>query len=262
MIRLDKLLSHAGLGSRSSVKKLLRLGAVTVNGKTVFDASVRVDEENDAVTVRGKKIEVRRAVYLMMHKPSGFVCANRDGLHETVFDLLGDAYRTPFFEENLHTIGRLDCDTEGLLILTTDGEFTHRITSPKSECGKTYFVRLAKKVRSAEGSAYVSECAKGVHIAAEGREKEADCKSARLVWFESDEANDNEKVDADECTLTIYEGKFHEVKRIFSALGNEVVYLKRIAIGALMLDESLEKGGWRELSEDEIELLRRIGKPL
>ena len=251
MIRLDKLLSHAGLGSRSSVKKLLRSGAVTVNGKTVFDASVRVDEENDAVTVRGKKIEVRRAVYLMMHKPSGFVCANRDGLHETVFDLLGDAYRTPFFEENLHTIGRLDCDTEGLLILTTDGEFTHRITSPKSECGKTYFVRLAKKVRSAERAAYVSKCAKGVHIAAEGREKEADCKSAELVWLGSGD-------EKDECTLTIYEGKFHEVKRIFSALGNEVVYLKRIAIGALRLDESLEKGDWRELSEDEIELLYRI----
>ena len=138
-----------------------------------------------------------------------------------------------------------------MYILTTDGELTHRITSPKSECGKTYFVRLAKKVRSAEGSAYVSECAKGVHIAAEGREKEADCKSAELVWLGSGD-------EKDECTLTIYEGKFHEVKRIFSALGNEVVYLKRIAIGALRMDESLERGGCRELSEDEIELLSRI----
>ena len=253
MIRLDKLLSHGGLGSRSSVKKLLRSGAVTVNGKSVFDSSMRVDEEKDIVAADGKKIEIRKALYLMMYKPSGYVCAKRDGLHRTVFDLLGDAYRTPFFEDNLHTIGRLDCDTEGLLILTTDGELTHRITSPKSECGKTYFVRLAKKVRSAEGSAYVSECAKGVHIAAEGREKEADCKSARLVWLGSGD-------EKDECTLTIYEGKFHEVKRIFSALGNEVVYLKRIAIGALRMDESLERGGCRELSEDEIELLSRIGK--
>ena len=258
MIRLDKLLSHGGLGSRSSVKKLLRSGAVTVNGKSAFDSSMRVDEEKDIVVADGKKIEIRKVLYLMMYKPSGCVCAKRDGLHRTVFDLLGDAYRTPFFEDNLHTIGRLDCDTEGLLILTTDGGLTHRITSPKSECGKTYFVRLAKKVRSAERAAYVSTCAKGVHIAAEGREKEADCKSARLVWLGSGAANDNE--DADECTLTIYEGKFHEVKRIFSALGNEVVYLKRIAIGALALDASLSSGEYRELSENEIELLGRIGK--
>ena len=256
MIRLDKLLSHGGLGSRSSVKKLLRSGAVTVNGKNVFDSSLRVDEEKDTVAADGKKIEIRKNVYLMMHKPSGCVCAKRDGLHRTVFDLLDDAYRTPFFEDNLHTIGRLDCDSEGLLILTTDGELTHRITSPKSECGKTYFVRLAKKVQSAEMAAYVSACAKGVHIAAEGREKEADCKSAELVWLGNGTANDNGV--ADECTLTIYEGKFHEVKRIFSALGNEVVYLKRIAIGTLRLDESLERGGRRELSEDEIKVLSRI----
>ena len=151
MIRLDKLLSHGGLGSRSSVKKLLRSGAVTVNGNSVSDASIRIDDENDVVAVRGKRIEVRKAVYLMMHKPSGFVCAKRDGLYETVFDLLGDPYRTPFFEENLHTIGRLDCDTEGLLILTTDGALTHRITAPKSECGKTYVVRLAKKFEAKKG---------------------------------------------------------------------------------------------------------------
>ncbi len=151
MIRLDKLLSHGGLGSRSSVKKLLRLGAVTVNGKSVFDSSMRVDEEKDIVAADGKKIEIRKALYLMMYKPSGYVCAKRDGLHRTVFDLLGDAYRTPFFEDNLHTIGRLDCDTEGLLILTTDGELTHRITSPKSECGKTYVVRLAKKFEAKKG---------------------------------------------------------------------------------------------------------------
>ena len=251
MIRLDKLLAHGGLGSRSSVKKLLRSGAVTVNGKSVFDPSLHIDEDRDVVAADGKKVEIRKEVYFMMHKPSGYVCAKRDGLHQTVFDLLGDAYRTPFFEDNLHTIGRLDCDTEGLLILTTDGELTHRITSPKSECGKTYFVRLSNKVRSGEAADYVSECAQGVHIAAEGREKEVDCKSARLVWLGSGD-------EKDECTLTIYEGKFHEVKRIFSALGNEVVYLKRIAIGALRLDESLEKGEWRELSEDEIELLYRI----
>ena len=151
MIRLDKLLSHGGLGSRSSVKKLLRSGAVTVNGNSVSDASIRIDDENDVVAVRGKRIEVRKAVYLMMHKPSGFVCAKRDGLYETVFDLLGDPYRTPFFEENLHTIRRLDCDTEGLLILTTDGALTHRITAPKSECGKTYVVRLAKKFEGKKG---------------------------------------------------------------------------------------------------------------
>ncbi|WP_314988350.1 pseudouridine synthase [uncultured Campylobacter sp.] len=224
---------------------------MTVNGNSVSDASIRIDDENDIVAVLGKRIEVRKAVYLMMHKPSGFVCAKRDGLYETVFDLLGDPYRTPFFEENLHTIGRLDCDTEGLLILTTDGALTHRITATKSECGKTYVVRLAKKVRSEEGAAYVCKCAQGVHIEPEGREKEADCKSAELVWLGSGD-------EKDECTLTIYEGKFHEVKRIFSALGNEVVYLKRTAIGTLRLDESLERGGCRELSEDEIELLYRI----
>ena len=255
MIRLDKLLSHGGLGSRSSVKKLLRSGAVTVNGKTVFDSSIRIDEACDAVAACGKKIEIRNEIYLMMHKPSGFVCAKRDGLHRTVFDLLGDSYRTPFLEDNLHTIGRLDCDTEGLLILTTDGALTHRITSPKSECGKTYFVRLAKKEGGAEQAEYVKRCAEGVHIPPEENEKEADCKSARLVWLGSGD-------EKDECTLTIYEGKFHEVKRIFAALGNEVVYLKRIAIGELALDASLSSGEYRELTEDEIERLSRFGKPL
>ena len=249
--RLDKILAHEGFGSRQDVKSLMHSGTVTVNGTVVTDPSSKADPDSDIVAVDGEELELRTFVYLMMNKPQDYVSANKDGLHGTVFDLLGDSYHTPYLEEHLHIIGRLDIDTEGLLLFTTDGELTHMITSPKSHRSKTYFVRLRDAVGKALQAEYEKRCLEGVHIPPEGNEAEADCLPSHIVWHGGDVSETNE------CELTIFEGKYHEVKRIFSVLGNEVVFLKRLSIGALQLDPALACGEYRELTDTEVQLLRQ-----
>ena len=165
--------------------------------------------------------------------------------HQTVFDFLDEQYRTPYFEEKLHLVGRLDIDTEGLLLFTTDGAMTHKITSPKTHYPKSYFVRLAHKEDKNSQEKIFTEFKKGIHIAPEANDPEADCKPVEALEWLSD----------DECVLTITEGKFHQVKRMFKAVGNEVVYLKRLSIGSLKLDETLKPGEYRELTSDEVENL-------
>ena len=179
-----------------------------------------------------------------MNKMQGVVSANKDGLHQTAFDFLSDEYKTPYLQEHLHIVGRLDIDTEGLLFFTTDGALTHKIISPKTHFPKQYFVRLKKSESKTRQEEIKELFFKGIHIPPEGNESEADCKSADLVWQSENEA-----------LLTITEGKFHQVKRMFAAVENEVVYLKRISIGPLKLDESLALGEYRELTDDEISLL-------
>ena len=148
--RLDKILSHAGFGTRKDAKKILRKGLVTVNGEVVRDFDFKLDMEADELCVDGERVESEQYLYLMMNKPADHVCANKDGLHETVFSLLEDCYRTPYFESHLHLVGRLDIDTEGLLLFTTDGDLTHRLISPKTLCPKKYFVRLQKAIGAGE----------------------------------------------------------------------------------------------------------------
>jgi 16S rRNA pseudouridine516 synthase len=240
--RLDKILSHEGYGTRKSVKHFVRTHEVLVNGKATVDPSSHFDTENDVLSVDGEVLSFKKNVYLMMNKKADYVCANKDGLHETVFSGLEDKYRTGFMAEHLHLIGRLDIDTEGLLIFTTDGELTHRLTSPKTHCPKTYFVRLSHSVNDAEYADYSDKFAKGIHIEREDNEDEADLESAKLARG----PNENEML------LTIYEGKYHQVKRMFKAVGNEVIYLKRLSIGSLSLDESLNLGSYREMTDDEV----------
>jgi 16S rRNA pseudouridine516 synthase len=249
--RLDKLLSHEGFGSRQDVKILMHSGAVTVNGSVVTDPASKADPDSDVISVDGEELSLRTFVYLMMNKPQNYVSANKDGLHRTVFDLLDDSYHTPYLEEHLHIIGRLDIDTEGLLLFTTDGELTHVITSPKTHRSKTYFVRLRDSVNVQMQAEYVRRCSEGIHIPPEGNEAEADCRPAELVWRTPGAA------DSDECELTVYEGKYHEVKRIFAVLGNEVVFLKRLSIGALQLDPALRPGEYRELTGEETGRLKQ-----
>jgi len=244
--RLDKILSHGGFGSRQNVKSLMHSGAVTVNGIVVTDPASKADSLGDTIAVDGKELELRKFVYLMMNKPQNYVSASRDGLHSTVFDLLDDSFHTPYLEEHLHIIGRLDIDTEGLLLFTTDGELTHMITSPKTHRSKTYLVRLRDTVDTALQADYVNRCCAGIHIPPEGNEAEADCRPAELVWHTGG------RTGSDECELTVYEGKYHEVKRIFAVLGNEVIFLKRISIGTLVLDPALAAGGYRGLTDEEI----------
>lgn len=259
MERIDKVLAHQGYGTRKDVKKLLRTACVTLNGKQIFDPATHIDLNADTLAIDGKIITLQHDIYLMMNKCKDVVCANRDGEHRTVFDLIAPELRHAFLGGELHHVGRLDIDTEGLLILTTDGALTHRMISPKTHIPKTYAVRLRDAADEKTRADYAARFAKGLHIPSEGNEPAFDAQSAELLWLcdgtgEIDAATTQNAAGCD-CLLTIYEGKFHQVKRMFAAVGNEVVYLKRVAMGALTLDPALAVGEYRELTEEEISLL-------
>ena len=248
MIRLDKLLANNGFGSRKDVKSLIHSGAVTVNGEMPSAVDVHVDAEKDEVSVNGKPLVVKKHIYIMMNKIDGYVCSTKDGAHATVYELLPLEFRRKFSGVEVSTVGRLDVDTEGLLIFTTDGDLLHRLTSPKNNVPKVYEVHLRDAVGEDEKILYAQKLAAGMHIEAEGREEAADCLPAQIEW----------KTDT-ECLLTVCEGKYHEVKRLFAALENEVVYLKRIQMNKLVLDPLLEPGKCRELTAEEL-LLHDVSK--
>lgn len=243
--RIDKILSHEGFGTRKDVKRLLRFSSVTVNGTQITAPDFHCDVDNDEICVDGKVLSLQHNIYLMMNKPQDVVCANKDGLHDTVFSLLDEQYKSGFALEKLHLIGRLDIDTEGLLIFTTDGKLTHKLISPKSNCPKKYFVRLSKSIDEKEYAEYETELKKGIHIAREDNEDEADCLPAEIQFTEKN----------DEVFLTIVEGKYHQVKRMFKALGNCVEFLKRVSINGLFLDENLLPGQYRRMTDSEVSLL-------
>ena len=243
-VRLDRILANNGYGSRSDVKALVRSGAVTVNGVVADRPDIHVHLAKDQVAVDGKPLQIAIHVYYMMNKPAGYVCSAKGGVHPTVFDLLDDMDKGKRLGGELGIVGRLDLDTEGLLILTTDGSLNHRLTSPKHHVPKTYFVKLAKEVSETEQAQYAESVAAGVEIPPEDHEPGAVCQGGHLEW-ES----------ACSCQLTIYEGLYHEVKRIFAALGNRVIFLKRISINHLLLDPNLALGSYREFSEQELSIL-------
>ena len=241
MERIDKILSHAGFGTRKDVKSLLKAGIVRVNDTVVKDAAAKIDLAADALTVDGKKIDIKENVYLVMNKAQNFVCSAKDGEHETVFACVPDEYKHSYLGGELHLVGRLDIDTEGLLLLTTDGSLTHRLTSPKTHHAKKYVVHLRDSVSEQEKSVYTKAFEDGVHIEAEGAEEAWDCQSAQIEW-----------IDDFSAYLTIYEGRYHQVKRMFRAVGSEVIFLKRVAIASLELDPDLKLGECRELTSEEL----------
>ena len=233
--RLDKLLSHEGFGSRKDIRKLLRNCEVLVNGSRTYDPSTQIDAENDTIS---------KNLYLMMNKPQHYVCSTKDGDHETVFDLLDDSLRTPYLQDKLHLVGRLDMDTEGLLLFTTDGELTHRLISPKSHISKTYLCGLEHPETANHQAEIARLFEAGIEVGPEDNEAGFTCQPAQIEWIDQNTAH-----------LTIYEGKYHQVKRMFAAVGNKIVYLKRISMGQLQLDESLELGEYKELTDDDLEKL-------
>ncbi|WP_257061209.1 pseudouridine synthase [Priestia megaterium] len=235
-MRLDKLLSTIGYGSRKEVKGLLKTGAVKVDGSTVKDAKVHVNPDEQEITVHGEAVSYREFVYFMLHKPQGVISATEDSLHETVLDLLelDDAVYEPF------PVGRLDKDTEGLLLLTNDGQLAHQLLSPKKHVPKTYFAKINAPVTEEDAEAF----RQGVTL-----DDGYVTKSAELKILTSGVES--------EIELTIVEGKFHQVKRMFEARGKKVTYLKRLSMGALLLDESLDLGEYRELTEEELALLQK-----
>lgn len=251
--RLDKILSHRGFGSRKDVKRLCHDQLVFVNGSLLTDPSAKIDIDSDELVVDGEKISLQRDVYIMMNKCQNVVCANKDGAHETVFDLVDESLRHSFSARDLHCMGRLDIDTEGLLLLTSDGELTHRLLSPKNHISKTYAVALRDKLSDDDKQRYISLFKKGFLVDREDKESEFICQPSELVFTEKSYPNSSSKID---CLLTIYEGKFHQVKRMFAQAGNEVVYLKRVAMGNLKLDETLPLGKYRELTAEEVKIIK------
>ncbi|WP_271002084.1 pseudouridine synthase [Listeria seeligeri] len=231
-MRLDKLLSHTGFGSRREVKPLLKSGSVVVNGVIQKDSKSQVNPEKDQITVHGNPVIYQEFVYFMLHKPQNVVSATEDNLSETVIDLLAqeDTLTNPF------PVGRLDKDTEGLLIITNDGTLAHNLLSPKKHIDKTYYAKIEGDVTAADVEAFRT----GITL-----DDGYTCKPAHL-----------EIMTPNEIKVTIQEGKFHQVKRMFAATGKTVTYLKRISMGKLMLDESLGLGEYRPLTEDELALLQ------
>ncbi|MBC6175842.1 rRNA pseudouridine synthase [Listeria welshimeri] len=231
-MRLDKLLSHTGFGSRKEVKPLLKSGAVVVNGTIQKDSKMQVNPDKDEITVHGTPVVYQEFVYFMLHKPQNVVSATEDNVSETVIDLLAQED----ILTNSFPVGRLDKDTEGLLIITNDGTLAHNLLSPKKHIDKTYYAKIDGEVLLEDVKAF----AEGIAL-----EDGYICKPARL-----------EIINPNEIKVTIQEGKFHQVKRMFAARGKTVSYLKRISMGQLQLDESLELGEYRPLTETELAILQ------
>lgn len=238
MMRLDKFLADAGLGTRSEVKKQLKSGIVSVNGAVCKRPEEKIDPSKDQIVVGGKTVEYELSSYYLFHKPAGCVTAKSDSMHQTVMDYFPDQVK-----KDSSPVGRLDKDTEGLLIITNDGALNHHLMSPAHHVKKMYYAVLDKAVPSEA----VTLFAEGVDI---GDEKLTLPAELEILPVETDEAGNPFY----HANLTIAEGRFHQVKRMFEAVGCNVVYLKRVSLGVLTLGE-LKPGEYRKLTENEIEAL-------
>lgn len=233
-MRLDRFLGDMGAGTRSELKKMIRKGRVRVNGEVVRDPSTTVSGQ-DEVTLDGRAVRYEEFSYLMLNKPQGVVSATQDGRLPTVIDLLPQEGR----RRDLFPVGRLDRDTEGLLLITNDGDLAHRLLSPSRHVDKVYLAR----VRGEIGERQVQAFAQGLVV-----DEEFTAAPAGLEVVSSGPVS--------EVRVTIHEGKFHQIKRMFLAVGSEVLYLRRLSMGPLLLDESLAPGQSRPLTGEEIEALK------
>ena len=233
--RLDRILSNQGCGTRSEIKKLVKQGLVKIDGNVAKDSGMHVDPDSCVIEVDGGVLNYRKYVYVMLNKPQGVVSAVFDDRYGTVADILPEKYR----KFNLFPVGRLDVDTEGLLIMTNDGKLAHELISPKRHVPKKYYALVCGNVTDAD----VEKFNRGV-VLDDGYKT---LPSELLVLRGGDRS---------EVELVIYEGKFHQVKRMFGAVGKNVTYLRRLEMGGVKLDERLKPGESRELTEEEIETLR------
>lgn len=234
-IRLDRYLADMGKGSRSQIRQAAKKGRIQVNGRTEMQTDRKVDPMADQVCMDGRPVSYQTLEYFMLYKPKNVVSATEDSRYRTVIDLLEGENRRDLFP-----VGRLDRDTEGLLLLTNDGELAHQLLSPRRHVDKTYFVRITGQLPA--DAAWQMEA--GLTL------KDQTClQPARLTILTEDEV-----------LLTIHEGKFHQVKRMFEALGCRVVDLKRLSMGTLVLDETLRPGEYRRLTDEELRHLRECGR--
>ncbi len=238
MKRLDSILVNSGYGSRRGAQKIIRQKKVTVNGEIVNIPSVHVDVLKDEIYVLDKKVVYRNFIYLMLNKPSGFVSATHDKFDRTVLELIDDEDKglSPY------PIGRLDKDTVGLLIISNDGNMCHRVLSPKRHVEKKYFAKVDICLKNS----HIETFNNGVVI-----EDGYKCKSAKLEIV-------NSSAEGSECILSLTEGKFHQIKRMFSAIGSNVLYLKRIEFCGIELDRNLNEGEYRHLTDSEVNILKSV----
>ena len=231
VMRLDKLLSNYGIGTRKEVKAYIRKGFVEVNGKVIKKDDTKVDYQKDIIIFDGEVVEYRPYVYLMLNKPQGYVSATKDNVHPTVIDLI-----IGYENYDLFPVGRLDIDTEGLLLITNDGDFSHKLMAPSRNHSKLYWAEVEGVMDEKD----IDSFKKGIVL-----DTGYCCKSANLKVIEVD----------DNCCkveIEIFEGKFHQVKKMVESCGKHVTFLKRLKIKNLLLDRSLELGDFRELTNKEL----------
>ena len=233
-MRLDKYLADMGVGTRSQVKEKIRKGLIQVNGQVVRTPEQKVNPQADQVSLDGKPIGYVELEYYMLNKPQGVVSAATDRHYTTVVDLIDTKSR-----KDLYPVGRLDIDTEGLLLITNDGDLTHRLLSPKKHVDKTYYVETDLPIPTDAGERFAA----GVTL-------EDNTLTMPAKW---------ELLTKNSGRLTIQEGKFHQVKRMFAALGVTVTFLKRLTMGPLQLDPALETGAVRQLTKEELQQLKELG---
>ena len=234
LVRLDKFLANMGVGTRSEVKNLIKSKKITIDDVIVTSPDMKIDLEHNIVKASGIVVSYIEYEYYMLNKPAGVISATEDKHCSTVIDLIKDSNK-----KDLFPVGRLDKDTEGLLLITNDGDLAHDLLSPKKHIPKTYYAKVAGHM----DAAVINVFKEGVDI---GEDKPT--LPAELKILNSNEVS--------EIELTIYEGKFHQVKRMFEAVGSKVLYLKRISMGNLQLDNSLELGEYRALTLDELKTLK------
>lgn len=239
-MRLDKYLGNSGVGTRKEIKEFLKKRKIKVNDKIVIDGSIKIKEYEDVIKFEDNIVEYKPFVYIMLNKPSGVISATEDKRHKTVIDILENNYKT----YNIFPIGRLDIDTEGLLLLTNDGQLSHNLLSPNKHVDKKYYVELKTEI-TAE---MIEKLENGIKL-----EENFITKNAKIEVIKDEK---NIEKDLKKVFITITEGKFHQVKRMFKAVNNEVLYLKRVQMGNLKLDKKLSLGEYRELTENELRNLK------
>ncbi|MBR1444400.1 MAG: rRNA pseudouridine synthase [Firmicutes bacterium] len=238
LIRLDKYLASSGLGSRTDVKNAISKGLVAIDGKPVKKADIKFDPEKTIVTYSSNPVIYEKYVYFMLNKPNGVVSATEDKTDKTVIDLISEEDR----RKGIFPVGRLDKDTEGLLIITNDGGFSHNTLSPKKHVEKEYYA----KIKGIADNKDINALAEGIII-----DKDTKCLPSKLEIISTDNAEVTSEI-----KITINEGKFHQIKRMFHTLDKEVIYLKRIRFGEIVLDEDLSPGEYRKLTEKELHYIK------
>lgn len=233
MMRIEKYIANSGLFTRNEVKKMIRAKRIQVNGEIVLKAGLNIQEDRDEVRIDDEILQYDPQVYIMLNKPRDVISATQDTLHETVMDLIDDILPPDCFP-----IGRLDIDTEGLLLISNDGALAHRLLSPRHHVAKTYEVHVREELTEAA----IKRIQAGILI-----DQGEQCLPAKI-----------EQLKETVYLLTIEEGKYHQVKRMMQTVDNEVLYLKRLTMGSLTLDESLDAGAWRYLDEAELTALKQI----